>query len=261
MSFIEKYVVEPLRYAFSDGWKLLIGILLLVFNNIITIFLYLMFIETSPYISIVISLINFFVSIVILGYYIGVIKNTLKGLDILPDWSNLGEIVKDGILYIFALIILYTLAFLPAILILKVGSSLTIGGDVSFSSSYYSNLSTIFASIFLLLTVVLSYVVMAVTVLWVYTPLATVNFAKKGFSGFFEIRDILKKKISLDYIVILVLYSIIYWIIGLLLGIFGIIPIIGTAISLVYFYMFYFIFSIVFFRAVSKYYLKKERGE
>ena len=263
LRYIEEYIIEPLRYTFSDGLKLLIGILLLVFNDIFSLLLFLLFIKLDFPPFILILVINLFVRVIILGYYIGVIKNTLQGLDTLPDWNNFGEIVKDGILYFIALIILYMLIFLPAILIIIIGSSLTIGSGVNYFTvggdinyllyTYLANL----LSPFLLLTAILLYVFMATTILWIYTPLVTVNFAKKGFLGFFEVVDILKKKISLDYIVILVLYSLIFSIVCLALWIIGLIPVIGMAISDAYFCIFYFVHSIVFFRAVGKYYLKK----
>jgi len=209
-----------------------------------------------------ILLINLFVRIVVLGYYIGVIKNTLKGFDTLPNWSNIGEIVKDGILYFLALFILTILVFFPAILLSKIGSSLTMGGDISYHTlgdiNYLYTYLFNFLSSFLILTVVLIYMVMAATILWVYLPLATVNFAKKGFLGLFEVVEILKKKISLGYIVMLILYSIVYFTVVLILWVIGIIPVIGTAISNVYFYIFYIIFSITFFRAVTKYFMEKE---
>jgi len=197
---------------------------------------------------------------IVLGYYIGVIKNTLEGLNTLPNWSNFGEIVKDGILYFLALFILTILVFFPAILISTIGSSLTIGGDISYLTvaGDISYLYTYLLSSFLLLTVVLIYMIMATTILWVYLPLATVNFAKKGFFGFFEVVDILKKKISLGYITILILYSIVYFTVVLILWVIGIIPVIGTAISNVYFYIFSVIYSIAFFRAVTKYFMEKE---
>ena len=264
MSFLKKYITEPLRYTFSDGVKLFTGILLLVFNDIVSLLLFLMFIKMGFSVLILILLVNLFVHIVVLGYYIAVIKNTLEGLDTLPDWSNLGEIVKDGILYFFALFILVALMSFPAILISMIGSFLTTGVDISYPTLegdieylmynyYFFNL----LSGFLLLTIVLIYDVLAATILWVYVPLATVNFAKKGFFGFFEVVDIFKK-ISLGYIVMLVIYFTVYFTVALILWIIGVVPVIGTAISTVYSRIFYFVFFTTFFRAVAKYYMEKE---
>jgi len=208
--------------------------------------------------------VNLFVHIVVLGYYIAVIKNTLKGLDTLPNWSNLGEIVKDGILYFFALFILILiLIILPTILIFMIVSFLTAGVDISYPTlegdieylmyTYFFNLLLGF----LLLTIVLIYDVLAVTIFFIYVPLATVNFAKKGFPGFFEVVGVLKK-ISLDYVVMLVIYFTVYLTVALILWIIGVIPVIGTAIFRVYSLIFYFVFFTTFFRAVAKYYMEKE---
>jgi len=263
MSFLKKYITEPLRYTFSDGVKLFTGILLLVFNDIVSLLLFLLFIKMGFSIFILIVLVNLFVHIIVVGYYIAVIKNTLQGLDTPPDWSNLGEIVKDGILYAIALVILVILISLPAIFISMIGSFLTTGGDMSYPIlegdinylmyTYFFNL----LSGFLLLTILLIYDVLAATILWVYVPLATVNFAEKGFPGLFEVVGVLRK-ISLDYIVMLVIYFTVYFTVALILWIIGVVPVIGTAISTVYSRIFYFVFFTTFFRAVAKYYMEKE---
>jgi len=245
MSFIEKYIVEPFRYITSDWLKVLIGGLLLFFSLTLD---WILSILLGPFSFILILVIDLVVIIAINGYYIAVIKNTLEGLDTLPDWSNLGEILRDGALYIGALFILLLVVYLPAILLLSI-----------------VGLLFDWATTTLLL---LLYVSVSLIALMIYVPLAMVNFAKKGFLGFFEVVDILKK-ISLEYLGIQVIYTV--------LGI-GIVVIFYLMATISLFFLFLilslgilcFLLSmlvvsvvnfglwIMFSRAVARYYLEKE---
>ncbi|HIP83896.1 MAG TPA: DUF4013 domain-containing protein, partial [Methanothermococcus okinawensis] len=202
-----------------------------------------------------------------LGYYIGVIKNTLKGLDILPDWSNIVELLTDGILYSIALFILLLILSLPVIVLLIGGSFFIVGEIIGYSS--YSDLWNILSFLSILAILLLLYIVVTSLVLWIYIPLATVNFAKKGFFGFFKIRDILKK-ISLEYIGILLLYTLFYGIYSLIspiilkiiLAIFFLtlppIAILVLLVALLIESIVIFVLGIMFYRAVAKYYREKE---
>ena len=248
MSFIEKYIVEPFEYATSDWLKVLIGGLLLFFSLTLD---WILSILLGPFSFILILVIDLIVIIAINGYYIAVIRNTLQGLDTLPDWSNLGEILRDGALYIGALFILLLVVYLPAILLLSI-----------------VGLLFDWATTTLLL---LHYVSVSLIALMIYVPLATVNFAKKGFLGFFEVGDIFKK-ISLEYLGIQVIYTV--------LGI-GIVVIFYLMATISLFFLFLvlslgilcFLLSmlvvsvvnfglwIMFSRAVARYYLEWEHGE
>ena len=110
--------------------------------------------------------------------------------------------------------------------------------------------------------------IMATTILWVYLPLATVNFAKKGFFGFFEVVDILKR-FSLEYLVIWVLYKILPIIIslpiGICLAILMLIPFVNILVLLLVIPLVViigpvlgFILEVMFKRAVAKYYRERE---
>lgn len=277
MSFIEKYLVEPFKYIESDWFKVLIGSLLLflyiVFDMGLRILLgpfAIIFTPVAYLLVIIILIIDLLISIIISGYYIGVIKNTLKGVGTLPNWSNLIEIVKDGILYNIALLILLTVAFIPVVILLIVGAFFTTVGFGDYLTllleSSAQGASGV-ALIFLGIAGILSILIMLILI--IYIPLAMVNFARKGFLGFFEFFDILKK-ISFEYILILLLYIILFAIIsaifvvafffsaviilipfiGVLIS--GLIMLIATAIATVL----SFIVGIMFNRAVAKYYLE-----
>jgi len=242
MSFVEKYILEPLRYTTSDWLKVVIGGLLLFFNLTLDWTLSLLL---GPFSIIPTIIIDLVVSIVIMGYYIGVIKNTLEGLDILPDWSNIGEILIDGALCVGALLILLLVIYLPLILLLAMG-----------------NLS------FQWIMVALLYILVVLIALMIYTPLATVNLVKKGFFGFFDFEEVFKK-ISPEYLGIIALYTL--WEIGIvvvfylmatisLFVFFLILPlgILCFLLSTLVISVIIFGLWIMFSRAIAKYYLEKE---
>ncbi|MBW9223401.1 DUF4013 domain-containing protein [Methanothermococcus sp. SCGC AD-155-E23] len=260
MSFIEKYLIEPFEYVSSDWSKVLIGILLSILPMVISIIAFItLYAQLNLLLPLflwgIVILLSLLVSIILAGYYIGVIRNTLEGLDTLPDWSNIVRILIDGLLYIVAGLILLLIACLPAILLFIIGVYPILATSGSYTT--YSDLWSVITLISTIIILLFLYGVIAIIVLWIYLPLATVNFAKKGFFGFFEVVEILKR-FSLEYLGILVLYLVIKCIVGLILWIIAVIPIIGELI----FYMFSsalsFILEIMFFRAVAKYYL--ERG-
>jgi len=294
MSFIENYLVEPFKYVTSDRLKVLVGGSLLFFNIVVD---WMLLILLGPFSLILIPGITLIFTVIIVGYSIGIIKNTLKGIDTLPDWRNFTEIVKDGVLYTVALFILNLVLYLPAILLLIIGSFDTLGelvghysggilidGVLYIGTLFILNL-VIYLPITLLLTVGLFstlggltgyltyllplYMLMALIVLLIYVPLATVNFAKKGFSGFFKVFDVLKK-ISLEYIGILL-----YTLLGIVAVIIFILIFVNIFAPLLYFIyplgvlillsvilmvtIMDFILWVISFRAVTKYYLERDK--
>ncbi|HIP90762.1 MAG TPA: DUF4013 domain-containing protein [Methanothermococcus okinawensis] len=258
MSFIEKYIVEPFKYATSDLDKIIIGGMLLFFNSIVDSLL--PSLEGSPTygqilgVCLLIFIITLILNGVVLGYYIGVIKNTLKGLDILPDWSNIVELLTDGILYSIALLLLVLMLLIPVGLLFMFILALIL---VSENMSYYDPTVVVVVLIPLILLMIVLFIVLDI-----YESLATVNFAKKGFFGFFEIRDILKK-ISLEYLGIWFLYTLCNSLVSLIFKfslqyslyvndwiLLCLVILIVSPIT--------FIPSVMFYRAVAKYYLERE---
>ncbi|AXI25283.1 hypothetical protein CFE53_03660 [Methanofervidicoccus sp. A16] len=272
MSFLEKYLIEPFKYATSDRLKVLIVILLLGIPIVIisiSLIAYIKLNFSTFILTLGIGLLFFIItSMAITGYYIGVVKNTLKGLDTLPDWSNFIEILKDGVLYTVALFILILLAYLPAILLLIIGIFFT-GAIATVDSFRHSDLWTIITSLLAYILVLLLYMLVVSIALKIYVPLATVNFAKKGFSGFFKFSDVLKK-ISFEYILILLLYFVINFIFNFILETIAniIVPMLDIFISIIVISIYImcntimsFIFGIMSYRAVTKYYLEREKEQ
>ena len=275
MSFIEKYLIEPFKYATSDWLKVLVVILLLSIPMVVIFLSFIAYMKLDFFTFILTLgiglLLLIIVSIPITGYYIGVVKNTLKGFDTLPDWSNFVEILKDGILYIVALFILVLLAYLPVILLLIIGIFFT--GTIATADSFvHGNPWTIITSLLVYIVVLLLYVLVVSIALKIYIPLATVNFAKKGFFGFFKFSDVLKK-VSLEYILILLLYFVINFIFNFILE--TTINTINIIVSMMNIFIFitvipiyiacstvvFFIIEIMSYRAVTKYYLEREREQ
>jgi len=272
LSFLEKYLIEPFKYATSDWLKVLIVILLLGIPIVIisiSLIAYIKLNFSTFILTLGIGLLFFIItSMAITGYYIGVVKNTLKGLDTLPDWSNFIEILKDGVLYTVALFILILLAYLPAILLLIIGIFFT-GAIATVDSFGHSDLWTIITSLLAYILVLLLYMLVVSIALKIYVPLATVNFAKKGFSGFFKFSDVLKK-ISFEYILILLLYFVINFIFNFILETIAniIVPMLDIFISIIVISIYImcntiisFIFEIMSYRAVTKYYLEREKEQ
>ena len=275
MSFLEKYLIEPFKYATSDWLKVLIVILLLGIPIVIisiSLIAYIKLNFSTFILTLGMGLLFFIItSMAITGYYIGVVKNTLKGLDTLPDWSNFIEILKDGVLYVVAVFILNLVVYLPAILLLIIGIFFT-GTIVTVDSFEHSDLWTIITSLLLYILVLLLYMLVVSIVLAIYIPLATVNFAKKGFFGFFKFSDVLKK-ISLEYILILLLYFLINFILNFILQ--TTIKIINIIVSMIDIFIYIiavliyivcgtvisFILEIMSYRAVTKYYIEREREQ
>ncbi|MBW9222646.1 DUF4013 domain-containing protein [Methanothermococcus sp. SCGC AD-155-C09] len=251
MSFLEKYLKEPFKYATSDWIKVSIGISLLFFIMLISLALALLL---GPFAAIFTFIPVLIVSILLTGYYIGVIKNTLNGIDSLPNWSNFMEFIKDGILYYIAVTILSLVVYLPLILLIIVGIFFTGGFENYLTSGDLSSIITTPLIIFAMLSIL--YILIVSIVLMIYIPLATVNFAKKGFFGFFEFFDILKK-VSIRYILILILYFVIYIIVDIILGIISIIPIIGVFTYVIGMGALSFLWGVAAYRAIAKYYLDK----
>lgn len=205
MSFINKYLIEPFKYATSDWSKVFIGASLLFMYVMLDLIGGTLVVVLGPLAVVflfIIFWIYLFFKVVIDGYYIEVIKNTLKGFNTLPNWSNIGRILIDGILYNIAYIIFMFLYLVVYVLLVI---SLVI---IKYLFQFIPWKDWVLGLI--LMTVVLF-------IAWgVYTPLATVNFAKKRILRIFNLFAVLKK-ISLEYLGILLVYLVIAIILAVIL--------------------------------------------
>ena len=229
MSFIEKYLIEPFQYATSDLTKIFIGGLLLSFLHVMMEYSLMNYSYLYPFLIFVIGG----------GYMIGVIKNTLEGIDTLPDWSDFIEIVKDGFLLAVAFLLLAILFLLIKLLIML----------------YFFGLLVVFGShIEKIIHLILLFLMFS------YFFLAMVNLAKEGFLGFFDFPNVVEK-MSLEYFSILFLYLIIYSFFTLLL--FPLLQFYSNSISQMVFsytvfHTIFFLLDVMLSRAVARYYMEKE---
>ncbi|WP_292460101.1 DUF4013 domain-containing protein [Methanothermococcus sp.] len=276
----ERYIKEPFKYATSDWKKIFVGGVL----NIIAILplellsamigvisysgsrfgTYTPSIEgltTMIAIFVVLSLFTIIISIILMGYYITISKNTIESIDTLPEWENFGTFIKNGFLYYVALLIFgFVVIGLPIILM----SALLFIPVYNHISNYHPNMNIIIG----LLLFILVICILAILAI-LYIPLATVNFAKKGFEGFFEFKYILKL-ISLKYIVLLILLWLIFVVISALINLPAMVLSILSELSynttmLYISKVLYaitggftsFFLSVIYYRSISNYYVDK----
>lgn len=159
-------------------------------------------------------LIALIIGFILDGYYVRVMKTTVENYDVLPDWDDIAELLKRGFLYWIGNIILSIIFMIVPILFIIFGVFLI----------FLPLVGIVFIGIgFLLLFV-------STIALLIYEGLAEVNYSVKGFSGFFEFKEIFRM-INLNYIILLIIVGVIVIVINfvvqlpfILLKIFAISP-------------------------------------
>lgn len=274
MALLDKYIKEPFNYVVQgDKNKVIIGILLyfisiLPLNFVTTIYQLInenninineYYYVIGGIILIILAIISAVINCIVSGYFLKVIDKTLNYGEKLPEWSDFLKLFIDGLFYLIGLFILYPLFF---IIILSIGGLIFGVNYLLYGISEPLGLSLllIFISLFLLVLFLL------IVCFGIYVPLATVNYVKNGFWGLFDFKKVINL-ISIDYILIIIIFWIIFAIIGLL---FQIPSIIVSIISVflghnIILYLIYdilyslatsitsFIFGVVLYRAISKY--------
>ena len=281
--FIKKYIKEPFEYAMSDWKKILIGgifgMVYLLPTKLLGVIIQSQNINlrAEEYLSIdlIMSIIGVYAIIIILsivfksiqyGYYMKVAKNTIESYDNtnntnnnLPEWEELGNIFKTGILYFIGSILLALVVFLPFIAIAGlIGYGIYITAGVVLLMPYW------FVAIGL-------YFILAI-VYMLYFYLASVNFAKKGFKGFFEFKKVIGL-MSLKYVALVILMMIILVTLsfiaslpslilnfsGIMLDNNGLLLIISAIICSILVSIVSFFSSVALYRSLSIYYSEKTR--
>jgi hypothetical protein len=224
----------------------------------------------------ILALLGLILLIIQTGYFIKIAKNTVEGDDNLPKWENFKDLFIKGIKYAVGMILLGIIIFAIPTIVLGIGIYLYISFVHELSGASVNmpyNLPPIGAPeplvwitfIFAILLYVVGFVVYTI-----YEPLATVNFAKKGFRGFFEFNYILKL-MSLEYLLLVILYNIGMFVIisaiAMIFAMFGIIfdvvlsniviyetlNVIGDSIIA---FISFFIY-VIFYKSFSNYYVDK----
>jgi len=214
MPFIEDYIKEPLKYAFSDLKKGVVGgVLVSLFPVALSTLMLLLtpyldkmkmgfysMPHLTPLIIIVgvLAFIGFLISFLVYGYYVKVMKSTLEGNNQLPEWDGFGEMFIKGILWCFGGLLVSIIFLIIPLLVMGIGVVyLPKSPDVG---------------IILFGLGILSMILFLIPLAF-YIPLATINFAKKGFFGFFEFVEIFKK-FSLEYITLFIAVMVVVFIVA-----------------------------------------------
>jgi len=242
--FFKEYIIEPLKYAYSDLKRIfiggvlyllaLLGIIFGMLNVILSIIIIspeisenlplslsvfksfafgaLVINSSISAVSLLLGIIFIVFGIVIMcilsGYTYRVINYTLDGKNTIPRWRGCKYLFFKGFIFLMGLFILSIVFNLPNIL-LRVGVGMMY-------PEYFGIFPTPAPLYIVLLSAILSIIRLTISLLeWIYTPLAVINFTKKdNFLGFFQITEIISK-VSFEYVGILmfvIFISTIYWI-------------------------------------------------
>ena len=276
--FFEKYIKDPLQYAWSDPKKIFVGgVFHLVSMFGISVGIIIMFasvipalMDISPVIALFASLGGVLLGFIILiigvvvyafvgGYYAKVIENTLEGSFELPEWENFKELLKKGAYFVVGLFIIYA-AFnlVTSIFILPLYLPMVL------SESYVNTI------IFTALVNLISFVLAIVQSL--YVELAAINFVDKNkFIGFFDVKEIFSK-MSLEYALVIVAVTIVSILVAIPVIIIVMIPafigaitqnmILMASLALIFLVMpFLQMFLTVFgYRSLSNYFVSKKES-
>jgi len=114
---ISEILKDSLRYPFSD-WKkfLILGIVVLLGSISSITRIYVPVNTTNLFLTLVLGIIGFIFGFLQRGYFFRIIKTSLNGVAVLPEFNSWIEMFKDGI-KLFIVPIIY---FVPAILIILV---------------------------------------------------------------------------------------------------------------------------------------------
>ena len=114
---IGEIVKDSLRYPFSDWNKILILGIVVLLGSISSITrIYVPVNTTNLFLTLVLGIIGFIFGFLERGYFFRIIKTSLNGVLVLPEFNSWIEMFKDGI-KLFIVPIIY---FIPAILIILV---------------------------------------------------------------------------------------------------------------------------------------------
>ncbi|WP_459201439.1 DUF4013 domain-containing protein [Methanococcus sp. CF] len=274
--FFEKYIKDPLQYAWSDPKKIFVGgVFQIISIGGIVFGIILMFASLIPSVmdiapefalftslggillGLIIATIGVVFTVLIGGYYMNVIENTLQGSFELPEWENFKELLKKGAYFLVGIFVLQVIFGIISLVITAPFVILLITNDT------YSNM-LLFNMFMNLISFVLSICES------LYISLAMINFVdKKEFMGFFDVKEVISK-ISIEYVLVLVAVSIVSVLIVLpviivllfpvLIGIFTQKIILMLAIALIVLAMpFLQMFLTVFeYRSYTNYFLSKK---
>jgi len=280
--FFEKYIKDPLQYAWSDPKKIFVGgVFQLISIGGIVLGLAVMFASVMsaigvpefgslPQLTFFSGLVGIFLGVIIAtigvvftafiyGYYMRVIENTLEGSLELPEWEDFKVLLNKGAYFFLGIFILNVIFGIISVIVTAPFVILLLLND---------NRSNVL--LFNMFVNLVSFVLSAIETL--YITLATINFVDKNkFMGFFDVKEIVSK-MSIEYVLVLVAVAlvsilvvipvIIILLIPVLIGIFTQNVFLMIAIALIILAMpFLQMFLTVFgYRSYSNYFLSKKES-
>jgi hypothetical protein len=166
-----------------------------------------------------IPLVNFFV----VGFGLKCGENTLKGNNKLPSWNEAADIIVKSVI---AIVITF-IYILPALIVLLAGIASAVPTILNLMAGNASALLSLLATGGITMIIVFLLSLIALFLL----PMAMMNFLKKGFGAAFSLGTIIKKALTLKYIVswiVMLVYLIVLFAIMIAISI---IPVIGSFIG------------------------------
>ncbi|MBP2143123.1 hypothetical protein J2127_000264 [Methanococcus voltae] len=232
MGFGDDYIINPLKYAISNIKALLIfailefiplAMFLIMLVTIVTPFISKSAVDMgqmSPesFVMLMFSLgvgfviflffgiiIDLIISIFLNGYIMKILSTTIQGEQKLPDWENWKELFSKGFVFFIGSVILSIVFFLLNLgfeIIDYMGTFLLAYSDIGIFALFVSLIVLFFK---LILSIIQA----------IYTPLALSNYAHtEEFKAFFEVKKIVKM-MSLKWLAILIVATIVALIIEL----------------------------------------------
>ena len=129
------------------------------------------------------------IHIILFGYYVKIMRTTLEGDINLPEWTGFFKIIIDGILLVIGQTIVSIAFMIIPLIIGIIGVAFLIFAE-SFEIIGHS----------LMFISILSFIPFMI-LNSLYIILANINFAKRGFFGFFDYNEVINK-FSINYILL-----------------------------------------------------------
>lgn len=261
--FFDEYLIEPLKYAYSNLKRIFTGGVLYLLASFGVVFgiwdivssviilipeinknLSLSFVvfsegfvfgilavnsSTSIILGIIFIILGISIFCILSGYTYSVINHTINGKNTLPRWKNCKHLFYKGTILLIGMLILSILFDIPNIALRTTLNAL-------YPQYFFNNNMLQLPPQFVAFSASLTILGMIVGLLnWIYTPLAAVNFVKKDdFFGFFQVKEIVYK-MSFEYfgiVFIIITISTILWILC-----FSILALITASITLAFDYI------------------------
>ena len=183
-------------------------------------------------IGIILGMIPFVSALTLPGFGLRAAERTLKGDNKLPDWfENIGEVIIKSVMSIVISLIymLPALIVLVAVIVMFAANLLgTLTAAISGGTFDYTALMAALGPMLMYFAVVIVLLLIAVFLL----PSALMHYLiRSKFSAAFSFGSVIKKALTMKYIVACIFSIILYILLMIVVGILSLIPVAGTLIG------------------------------